>query len=273
VTPPRSSAFSVRPARASEWPRGARDAALLATDPDGVLVAVAPGGDILGRAASAVREDAVLLARLEVEPARRGRGVGRALLEAVRAYGALRRARALEALVPGGADGIAFLLAAGLSPRTLVLTLTGSAPGGAAREALETVALGAALTGWVADLDRETRGFARTADWERAAAQSAVLSLKGRGRPEAVGALRRAGGTAWIGPLLGRSPDAAARLLVALASRAEAARVAVRLPAEASALLAAARRLGLGAVESAPLLSTRRRGDFRRLAGAPGALF
>ncbi len=277
MSAPRSVSFGVRPARAGEWPKAAADAALLTTDPDGVLVAVAPDGRVLGRAAAAVREDALLLARLEVDPPHRGGGIGRALLEAVRAYGAARRARALEALAPSGAAGVAFLLDAGLSLRTLVLSFAGPPPKGASGTgALEPVGLGAPLAGWVAALDRETRGFARVAEWERAVTNGEVLALRRRGRPEAVGALRRAGGAAFIGPAAGRSPEAAAQLLLALAARAGASgasRLVVRIPAEASALLAAARRAGLSAGEAIPLLGVRRRGDFRRLAGAPGPLF
>lgn len=267
----------VRPARPGEWPRSAPDAALAATDPDGLLVATGPDGRILGRAAAAVREDALLLARLEVDPAHRGRGVGRALLEGVRAYGAARRARALEALAPSGPDGVAFLLGAGLSLRTLVLSFAGPPPPGASKTFdLEPVGLGPPLSGWVADLDRETRGFARVPEWERAALSGEVLALRRRGRPEAVGALRRSGPRAWIGPAAGRSPEAAAQLFLALAARAGAAgasRLFVRVPAEGAALLEAARGAGLAAGEAIPLLSLRRRGDFRRLAGAPGPLF
>lgn len=274
---PRDHSFRVRPARPGEWPKNAADAVLLATDPDGALVAVAENGRILGRAAAATREDALLLARLEVDPASRGGGVGRALLEGVRAYGAARRARALEALAPSGPEGVAFLLRAGLSLRTLVLSFGGAPPRTAAGAgALEPVGFGAALSGWVADLDRETRGFARVPEWERAVVQGEVLALRRRGRPEAVGALRRSGTRAWIGPAAGRSPDAAAQLLAALAARAGASgasRIVVRLPAEAAALLEEARRLGLAAEEAIPLLALRRRGDFRRIAGAPGALF
>ena len=274
---PPDHSFRVRPARPGEWPKTAADSTLIATDPDGALVAAAADGRILGRAAAAVREDALLLARLEVDPALRGRGVGRALLEAVRAYGAVRRARSLEALAPSGAEGVAFLLRAGLSLRTLVLTFAGAPPGTeAGAGALEPVGFGAPLSGWVADLERETRGFARVPEWERAVTQGEVLALRRRGRPEAVGALRRAGTRAWIGPAAGRSPEAAAQLLLALAARAGASgasRLVVRVPAEAAALLEAARFLGLAAEEAIPFLALRRRGDFRRLAGAPGALF
>jgi GNAT superfamily N-acetyltransferase len=276
VTATRPLSFRVRPARPAEWPKAAPDAALLATDPDGVLVAGAPDGRILGRAAAAAREDALLLARLEVEPAHRGRGVGRALLDAVLSYGASRRARALEALAGGGPEGAAFLLRAGLSVRTLVLAFGGAPPAAARALALESVALGAPLSGWVADLDREARGFARTPEWERAIAKGEVFAVRRRGRPESVGALRRSGATAWIGPVSGRSPEAAASLLAGLAARAHAsgaARLVVRLPAEAAALLETARRMGLAAEEAIPLLALRRRGDFRRLAGAPGPLF
>lgn len=268
--------FAIRPARPADWPRGAPDAGLFATDPDGVLVAASRDGEIVGRASCAVREDALLLARLEVDPAFRGGGVGRALLDAVRAYGAARRARTLEALAPAAPQGVAFLLRAGLSLRTLVLKFAGAPPRDTAAADLDPVGPGAPLTGWVADLDRETRGYARPADWERAVRKGEVLALRRRGRPEAVGALRRAGRTAWIGPVAGRSPGAAAQLVKALAARAgahDASRLVVVVPAEAAALLDAARRLGLEAEEAAPLLATRRRGDFRRLAGAPGPFF
>jgi GNAT superfamily N-acetyltransferase len=277
VTAPKSVPFRVRPARSGEWPKTGPDAALFATDPDGALVAVSEDGRVLGRAAAAAREDALLLARLEVDPLHRGTGVGRALLEAVRAYGAARRARALEALAPSGPEGIAFLLRAGLSLRTIVLSFAG-APHARAGSAgtLEPVGFGAPLSGWVADLDRETRGFARTAEWERAVAKGEVLALRRRGRPEAVGALRFSGATAWIGPAAGRSPEAAAQLFLALAARAIASgatRLVVHVPAEAAPLLEAARRTGLAAREAIPLLALRRRGDFRRLAGAPGPFF
>lgn len=269
--------FRVRSARAGEWPRTGPDASLLATDPDGALVAVSEDGRILGRAAAAVREDALLLARLEVDAPHRGRGVGKALLEAVRAYGAARRARDLEALAPSGPEGVAFLLRAGLSLRTLVLSFAGvPAARAGGTGLLEPVGFGAPLSGWVADLDRETRGFARPAEWERAVAKGEVLALRRRGRPDAVGALRSSGATAWIGPAAGRSPEAAAQLFLALAARAAAggaSRLVVRVPAEAAPLLEAARRAGLAAKDEIPLLALRRRGDFRRLAGAPGPLF
>jgi GNAT superfamily N-acetyltransferase len=268
--------FAIRPARSADWPRGAPDAGLLGTDPEGVLVAASREGEILGRASCAVREDALLLARLEVDPAHRGGGVGRALLASVRAYGSARRARALEAIASSGPEGVAFLLRAGLSVKTLVLTYAGAPPRDIPAADLDPVGPGAPLTGWVADLDRETRGFARTIDWERAVREAEVFALRRRGRPEAVGALRRAGRTAGIGPVAGRSPGAAAQLFNAHAARAGAggaSRLVVRVPAEAAALLDAARRLGLEAEEAVPLLTTRRRGDFRRLAGAPGPFF
>jgi GNAT superfamily N-acetyltransferase len=277
VTASKADPFRVRAPRAGEWPKTGPDAALLATDPDGALVAASEDGRVLGRAAAAVREDALLLARLEVDPLHRGTGVGRALLEAVRAYGAARRARALEALAPSGPEGVAFLLRAGLSLRTMVLSFAGSpAARAGGTGALEPVGFGAPLSGWVADLDRETRGFARPAEWERAVARGEVLALRRRGRPEAVGALRSSGATAWIGPAAGRSPEAAAQLFLALAARASASgatRLVVLVPAEAAPLLEAARRTGLIAREAIPLLALRRRGDFRRLAGAPGPLF
>ncbi len=277
VTALKTVPFRIRPARLGEWPRTGPDAALLATDPDGALVAASEDGRVLGRAASAVREDALLLARLDVDPAHRRGGVGRALLEAVRAYGTARHARDFEALAASGPEGIAFLLRAGLSLRTLVLSFAGAPPERAdATAPLEPVGFGAPLSGWVADLDRETRGFARPAEWERAVAKGEVLALRRRGRPEAVGALRFSGRTAWIGPAAGRSPEAAAQLFLALAARAGASgasRLVVRVPAEAAPLLEAARRTGLAAKEAIPLLALRRRGDFRRLAGAPGPLF
>ncbi len=76
--------------------------------------------------------------------------------------------------------------------------------------------------------------------------------------------------------MAGKSPDAAAQLFLALAFRARASgatRLVVRVPAEALALQAAARRSGLSAGEAIPLLALRHRGDFRRLAGAPGPFF
>ena len=267
-------AVVVRPPRKDEWPKAAPDEDLLATDPDGVFVAVAPDGRVVWRAAAAVREDALLLARLDAEPSRLSDAVSHALLEAIRAYGASRRTRLFEAVAPGEPASVAFLLRAGLSLRTLVLTFAGATARDVREDAtLANVGLGAALSGWVADLDREARGFARTPDWERAVASGTVFALRRGGRPTAVGALWRKGETAALGPVLGRSPEASAALLLALAARAGAPRLSVRLPAEAGALLAAVRRLGLAATKCVPLLTDRKRGDFRSLAGAPGLLF
>jgi len=72
------------------------------------------------------------------------------------AFEVLARARALEALAPSGPEGVAFLLRAGLSLRTIVLSFSGAPParaGGAG--ALEPVGFGAPLSGWAAEVARE----------------------------------------------------------------------------------------------------------------------
>ena len=252
------------------------------TDPDGAFVARGAGEQVLGSAWAAVREDTLLLLALDVEPAQRGRGVGGALLGAARAYGSTRAARFLEVLAPNEPDALAFLLRAGLSFRALVLELEAAAIPAERRDASPSLALtpvgpGAALSGWIAALDRETRGFARPRDWGRGVEQGRVVSLKRGGRPVAVGAWEEATGaavrTVALGPIAAKTPEAAAEMLLLLAARFPGKRLSLALPSEARILLDAAAALGFRAVSSRALLTDRTRGDLRRYAGGGGRFF
>lgn len=228
----------------------------------------------LGRAVAALRGDVVQLLALEVSREARGRGLGRALYDAVRAYARGRGAKALEARADD-ASGLGFLLRRGLGLRTPLLVLEGALPAPPSRFTLspQRLAPGPAFTGWVADLDRETRGFARTPEWNRWAREAEVWSLRSRGRPEAVAALRLEGETALAGPIAGRRPEQAAEAIPFLVGRGTvlgARRVRLVLPAEARAPLAAAFACGLRVAGSAFLLGSRARGDFRRYAASSG---
>ncbi|MGZ5428477.1 MAG: GNAT family N-acetyltransferase, partial [Thermoanaerobaculia bacterium] len=207
--------------------------------------------------------------------AHRGTGVGSALLAAARAYGAARGARALEVLAPLNPSSLAFFFRAGLSLRTLVLEMTaevyGLAPGPGT--SLNAVSPGASLYGWIAALDRETRGFARPRDWARWAQEGHVVSWKRAGRPVALGAWHPGPRGTALGPIAARAPERAADLLPLLASRAGGKRFSLALPAEARALLVAAARFGFAPVSTRVLLGERRRGDLRRYAGGGGRFF
>jgi GNAT superfamily N-acetyltransferase len=256
------------------------------TDPDGAFVAHDAEGRLLGSAWAAVREDTLLLLKLDVEAAHRGRGVGGALLAAARAYGAARGARSLEVVAPNEPAALAFFLRAGLSFRALVLGLETAAIAGERRDparspALAPVGPGAALSGWIAALDRETRGFARPRDWGRSVDEGRVVSLKRGGRPVSVGAwdegtkgeTREAVTAAALGPLAAKTPEAAAEILLLLAARLSGKRLSLTRPSEAGTLLAAAAALGFRAVSTRTLLTDRRRGDLRRYAGGGGRFF
>ena len=195
-------------------------------------------GHVVGSAAAAVREDALLLLALDVEAAHRGKGVGSALLSAARAYGAARGARALEVLAPPDPSSLAFFFRAGLSLRTLVLDMAAEAPALAPGPgaSLHAVSPGASLYGWIAALDRETRGFARPRDWARWAQEGHVVSWKRGGRPMALGAWHRGSRGMALGPIAARTPERAADFLPLLASRAGGKRFSLALPAEARAL-------------------------------------
>lgn len=238
-------------------------------------MAADPEGRVYGSAAVAVREDALLLLALEVSAAHRGKGVGRALLAAARAYGAARGTRALEVLAPQDPSALSFFLRAGLSLRTLVLGMTAEASGvsQASLPSLHAVSPGAPLYGWIAALDRETRGFARPRDWARWAAAGRVVSQKRGGRPAAIGAWSSGPSGAALGPIAAKTPEAAAELLPFLVPLAGEKRVSLALPAEARTLLLAAASLGFAAVSTRVLLSDRRRGDLRRYAGGGGRFF
>lgn len=278
-------AVSVRTARPGEAVPPLSDADLAharTTDPDGAFVAEDAEGRVVGTAWAAVREDTLLLLALDVGAAYRGKGVGHTLLAAARAYGAARGARSLEVLSPNEPSSLAFFLQAGLSARALVLGMEAVAPGGlGAREAparggpLSLVGPGAPLSGWIAALDRETRGFARPRDWGRRAADGHVVSLKRGGRPVALGAWHEeAKGTRTaLGPIAAKTPEAAADLLLLLAARFPGKRLSLALPSEARTLLDAAGALGFRAVSTRALLTDRRRGDLRRYAGGGGRFF
>ena len=271
---------TIRAARPGEPVPPLRDADLAharATDPDGAFVAQNADGRVFGTAWAAVREDALLLLALDVGAPHRGKGVGRALLAATRAYGAARGARVLEVLSPDEPTALAFFLGAGLSLRALVLGMEAAAapesPDGAAP--LTPVGPGTPLSGWIAALDRETRGFARPRDWGRRALEGHVVSWKHGGRPVAVGAWHEeasASGTV-LGPIAAKTPEAAADFLPLLAARSSGKRLSLALPSEARTLLLAAGVLGFRAVSTRVLLSDRRRGDFRRYAGGGGRFF
>ncbi|MFI5118873.1 MAG: GNAT family N-acetyltransferase [Thermoanaerobaculia bacterium] len=266
---------SIRPARPGEvFP----DADLLharATDPEGALVAVDQEGRLVGTAAAAVREDALLLLALDVKEEYRGKGIGGALLAASRAYGSARGARALEVFAPHEPPSLAFFFRAGLSVRTLTLELTaelsGLDPG--RMTSLQAVSPGASLYGWIAALDRETRGFARPRDWARWAQEGHVVSWKRAGRAVALGAWHAGPRGTALGPIAARAPEGAADFLPLLASRAGGRRFSLTLPAEARTLLDASTSLGFQAVSTRVLLGERRRGDLRRYAGGAGLFF
>jgi GNAT superfamily N-acetyltransferase len=271
---------SVRLAEEQEIPRGAvhlLDA--FGTDPDGFFAASDGAGPPVGLAAGAVREDVLVVLHLDVTARARGRGAGHALFAAVREYGASRGARHLEFLRPAGPETLGFLLSTGLPVRGLALRLRASlrAAPAAPAEALAPVPSGAPLAGWVADLDRETRGHARAADWEAWSRRgAAVLALRRRGRPEALGALFVTGRAAAIGPVEARTPAAAAEMIPLLAGEARsrgALAATLTLPDGARLPLAAAFRARFRLAALYPLLASRTRGDFRRYAASPTPLF
>lgn len=273
------SVRAARPGEAVAPPSDGDLAHARATDPDGAFVARDADGRTVGTAWAAVREDTLLLLALDVDAAHRGKGVGGALLAAARAYGAARGARFLEVLAPDEPSALAFFFRAGLSVRALVLGMEAQAsgdPGAPARGApLSPVGPGAPLSGWIAALDRETRGFARPRDWGRYAEGGRLVSVKRGGRPVALGAWREeAGGTATaLGPIAAKTPEAAADFLPLLAARSAGIRLSLALPEEARTLLLAAGTIGFRAVSTRALLTERRRGDLRRYAGGGGRFF
>jgi len=266
---------SIRPAGPGETVPDPELRHARATDPEGALVAVDQEGRIVGSAQAAVREDALLLLALGVKAGCRGKGVGGALLAAARAYGAARGARALEVLAPGDPSSLAFFFRAGLSLRTMVLEMAAELPAPTSEPGtvLQAVSPGASLYGWIAALDRETRGFARPRDWARWAEEGRAVSWRRAGRPVALGAWQPGPRGTALGPIAARAPEGAADFLPLLASRAGGQRLTLALPAEARALLKAATSLGFRPVSTHVLLGERRRGDLRRYAGGGGLIF
>ncbi|HQR47199.1 MAG TPA: hypothetical protein PK598_14450 [Thermoanaerobaculia bacterium] len=277
---PSGSDVPVRPARETELPKDAGDLLhAYAPDPEGVFSAGPEGAAPLGLAAAAVRGDVLQVVHLEVVRAARGKGVGPALWTAVRAYGAARGARTAEFARPADEGTLGFLLGAGLPVRGVALRLRAAA-GKLAEQApvpLTPLPPGAPLTGWIADLDRETRGFPRAADWGYWTRRgSELLSTRRRGRPEGLGALTRAGRRALLGPVAAARPETAAELLLALAGeglRRGAEEIEAVVPSEARLLVAGALRAGFRVAGFFPVLGGRLRGDLRRYAASPTAFF
>lgn len=277
-------AFSIRPGLAEEMAREGDIAQLFATNPDGFLVAEGIEGSPRGEVACLVRDDVLVLAHLEVREDRRGAGVGTALLSAAKEFGRSRGARSLELLAPDEPEVLGFFLKRGLAMKSAVFALGAAVRDiaveegrGAADVSFAPLAEGAGLSGWVASLDRETRGFARTSEWTwwLRTRTAEVWSLKRRGRPEGIAAMRTAGDIVLLGPVETRLPAWSALALSHLASRARtssAARVLALVPAEARLVLAAAFSSGLRLERTHVLFGSKSRGDLRRYAGS-GSLF
>ena len=270
----------VHPAREEDLPPEAGDLLhALATDPEGVVVARDEvRGVVLGLAAVVARGDVLSLVHLDVTRAARGKGVGVALFSAVRAYGASRGTRRLAFAREADDATLGFLLGEGLPVRGLALRLRArSFPPGDAAIPLSPLVAGAPLSGWVAALDRETRGFSRTADWSwwMRHGTEAFAARRG-GRPEGVGAMRLDGRQAFLGPVEADTPAAAAALLIALAAEARrrgASEILITLPAEARLLLTEALRAGFRLAGTFPILAGPAPGDLRRYAASPTAFF
>lgn len=270
----------VRSARESDLPKDAADLRhALATDPEGLFAVGTEGEAPEGLAAGAVRGEVLQIVHLEVSRSARGRGVGAALFAGVRAWGASLGARGIEFARPADEATLGFLLGLGLPVRGVAVRLRARSirAGSEAPLLLVPVPPGAPLSGWVADLDRETRGFARGPDWAFWRRQGEELfSTRRRGRPEAIGALSVRGREATVGPVAAATPEAAAGLLVSLALEAvrrEAGVIRVTVPAEARLLLERTLGCGFHVEGTFPLLSSRARGDLRRYAASPTAFF
>jgi len=269
--------FLVRPAEASDA-LGLVFRHALTTDPDGCFVAEDAEGRVVGRAAGAARDDVLRILELEVDASARGAGVGSALLDALRAYGAARPTAALEVEAPLEPSSLAFAAKKRLTLRTLLLslelTLREAPPLAASAPALDAFAAGAGLSGWVAALDRETFGYARTPDWTAWLRGRGVraFALRSGGRPEGISGLFVDGERTHIGPLAARTPTAAAGALAPLLARAFSLggrRVTLRASADARLVLDVALGLGFRVAGARALLSTRPRGDLRRALGGP----
>ncbi len=274
-----AAAFALRPAAPGD-PGSAAFRHALRADPEGAYVAVDGVGAPVGRAAGSVREDTLRLATLEVEEAARGRGVGSALFDAVRAYGGARGASALETECPLEPASLAFAAKKRLPVRTLVLALELSkAPEDAGRPSaleVEPFVPGAGLSGWVAALERETRGYALTPDWPLwLRGGGRAFALRRGGRPEGIAAIfaeEEHQNVVHIGPLSAKTPTSASAALAPLSVLARASgarRVTVSVSADARLLLDVALGLGFRVTGARALLSTRPRGDLRRTIGGP----
>ncbi len=277
---PANVLLRVRHARENDLPTDAADFRhAFATDPEGVFAAGAEGAAPEGLAAGVVRGDLLQIVHLEVSRSARGRGVGAALFASVRGYGASRGTRGVEFAQGTDEATLGFLLGLGLPIRGVAVRLrTRTLRAGAGVPLLLVpVPPGAPFSGWVADLDRETRGFARIPDWAYWARRGGLLfSTRRRGRPEAIGALTTTGREATVGPVVAATPEGAAGLLLALAAEAVrrgAGEIRVTIPAEARLLLERVLVCGFRVEGTFPLLSTRARGDLRRYAASPTAFF
>ncbi|MGE5344552.1 MAG: GNAT family N-acetyltransferase [Acidithiobacillales bacterium] len=274
------SSRMVRPAGEGDLPKGAADLRhALLTDPDGVFAACGEGTVAAGIAAGVVRGDVLTVVHFEVAREARGRGIGSALWAAVRSYGVSRGARTVEFVRPADEATLGFLLRAGLPVRGVALRLRAESHRALAGPEVPLTPMqpGPALTGWVADLDRETRGFPRSVDWSVwSRSGSELFAARRRGRPVAIGALTLSPEHASLGPVAAATPEAASELVLALAAKAlrhGTARIEVTLPSEARLPLAEALRAGFRLAGSFPLLAGRSRGDLRRYAASPTAFF
>ena len=193
-------------------------------------------GRVVAYTAALVRDDFWFLASLFVLPEYQGRGLGQALLERAWPADVTRRATLTDAIQPVS-NGL--YARRGLIPQTPVLHL-----GGEARVAgdvsLEPATSDDGLD--VAELDAAAYGFSRARDhayWRRHAEQTI---WRRNGRAEAY-SYRFPGGA--VGPLAGRTTEAAAEALRAEIARTPDSAASVTVPGTSRALVAAALEAGL----------------------------
>jgi hypothetical protein len=250
------------------------------------LVVRDAAGALLGRGAAVVRGETLLLLDLDVAPEARGRGLGAALFSGLRQYGRNRGARGLECASARMNAALAFLLRQGIPARTSIARLEANmrpplpaeAPLRAGAWSLSPIAIGPGLSGWVADLDRETRGFSRAQEWTHWLRTGAgeAWALKRRGRPEGIAALIRSGAEVALGPIEARDSAGVAAVLpflLARAGRLGASRVSLTLPLEARGALDAAFASGFRLVSTNPFFAMRPRVDPKRYAGSGGIFY
>lgn len=207
--------------RQADWPHRREDWAMMLAVGEGIAARL--DEEVVGTALLTTYGGAATIGMVIVAEASRGRGVGRALMQA-----ALERAQERDIRLTATAAGLPLYRGLGFVETDMIRQHGGPAP---RLTASGPVAATAADRAALAVLDRDAFGADRGALWAALAATAAISVIRRDGAVRAGAALRRFGRGLVLGPIVSETVADAETLVAHAAARADGAYLRVDTPA------------------------------------------